>query len=250
MKTYALIVMFVSSFFLVLPQEGASESNLSDITGAWELESQNGQAATYTGALLIEDGYIFYTEYDIATKHFAGSLGGQYGYENGVFTYTIEFDTWSPERIGQEVKAKVSFKGKEMTVEQTIGTETSVMVYSQIDDGTGDLAGAWRITDRMRNGTMQAMRQGPRKTIKMITGSRFQWAAFNPETKQFSGTGGGSVTLKGGVYTEHIEFFSRNAERVGASLSFDYKVDGDKWDHSGMSSSGNPIREIWTRQNQ
>ena len=35
-----------------------------------------------------------------------------------------------------------------------------------------------------------------------------------------------------------------------AQLTFDYKVDGIKWDHSGFSSSGNPIREIWTRQNQ
>lgn len=250
MKTYALIAMFVSSFFLILPTESTSESNLSDITGAWNMETQNGQAGNHTGTLLIEDGYFFFTEYDVASKSFEGSLGGQYEYVDGVFTYTIEFDTWQPERIGQKVEAEISIKGKEMTAVQTLDGETATIVYSQVDDGIGDLAGAWRITDRMRNGAMQAMRQGPRKTIKMITGSRFQWAAFNPETKQFSGTGGGTVTLKDGVYTEHIEFFSRNAERVGASLSFDYKVDGNKWDHSGKSSSGNPIREIWTRQNQ
>lgn len=100
----------------------------------------------------------------------------------------------------------------------------------------------------MREGEMQAMRQGPRKTIKMITGTRFQWAAFNPDTKQFSGTGGGTAEMKDGKYIEHIEFFSRNADRIGATLSFDYKVDGDKWGHSGKSSAGNPIREIWTRQ--
>ncbi len=250
MKTSALIMLFVSSFFLVVPSENHSESTVSDITGAWNLKSQNGQPGNYTGTLLIEDGYFFFTEYDVATKHFEGSIGGQYEYQNGVLTYTVEFDTWQFERIGQKIQAKVTFKGKEMTVTQALGEESATLVYSQIDDGNGDLAGAWRITDRMRNGTMQAMRQGARKTIKMITGTRFQWAAFNPETKQFSGTGGGTVTLKDGEYTEHIEFFSRNADRVGASLSFDYKVNGVKWDHSGMSSSGNPIREIWTRQNQ
>ncbi len=250
MKTSMLAIMFVSSLFLGLFSETRSESNLSDITGAWNIESQNGQKRQYTGTLLMEDGYMFYTEYDVATRHFAGSLGGQYTYENGILNYTIEFNTWQPDSVGDEVEVTVSFKGKEMTVKQTINGMDLTTVYSQVDDGTGDLAGAWRITDRMRNGTMQAMRQGARKTIKMITGTRFQWAAFNPETKQFSGTGGGSVTLKDGKYTEHIEFFSRNAERVGASLSFDYKVDGNKWDHSGKSSSGNPIREIWTRQNQ
>ncbi|MBO6761639.1 MAG: membrane or secreted protein, partial [Roseivirga sp.] len=119
---------------------------------------------------------------------------------------------------------------------------------NRIDDGNSDLAGAWRITDRMRNGEMQAMQLGARKTIKMITGSRFQWAAFNPETKQFSGTGGGKVTLKDGKYSEHIEFFSRNPDRVGADLTFNYEVNGDKWTHSGLSSSGDPIKEIWTRQ--
>ena len=95
---------------------------------------------------------------------------------------------------------------------------------------------------------MSAMTLGARKTIKMISGTRFQWAAFNSETKQFSGTGGGTVILENGKYNEHIEFFSRNPDRVGADLSFDFKVDGNKWDHSGKSSTGSPIREIWTKQ--
>lgn len=250
MKTSLLITLVVSSFLMMMYSNTTSEGNASDITGAWKLESQNGQDGDFTGTLLIEDGYVFYTEYDVDIKHFEGSLGGQYTYANGAFDYTVEFDTWQPERIGQEIKVTVTFKENQMTLVQSLEGENMTMVFSQIDDGTGDLAGAWRITDRLRNGAMQAMKQGPRKTIKMITGSRFQWAAFNPETKQFSGTGGGAVTLKGGEYTEHIEFFSRNADRVGASLSFDYKVEGIKWDHSGMSSSGNAIRETWTRQNQ
>jgi len=30
-------------------------------------------------------------------------------------------------------------------------------------------------------------------------------------------------------------------------LSFKGKVEGDNWDHSGLSSKGDPIHEIWTR---
>ncbi|MGB4902866.1 MAG: hypothetical protein WBP00_18965, partial [Saprospiraceae bacterium] len=60
--------------------------------------------------------------------------------------------------------------------------------------------------------------------------------------------GGGTYTSADGKYTETIEFFSRDKSRVGSSLSFDAKVDGGTWDHSGKSSTGNPVLEIWTRQ--
>ena len=152
--------------------------------------------------------------------------------------------------VGDKVTTQLRIEGNQMFWTQTTKGYDNKYVFERVDLGKGDLAGAWRITDRMRNGEMTAMRQGARKTIKMITGTRFQWAAYNPETKQFSGTGGGSITLKDGKNTEHIEFFSRNKDRVGASLTFDYEVNGNKWDHSGLSSSGNPISEIWTRQNQ
>ncbi|MDX1470670.1 MAG: hypothetical protein R3213_04170 [Flavobacteriaceae bacterium] len=60
------------------------------------------------------------------------------------------------------------------------------------------------------------------------------------------GTGGGTYTTEDGKYTENIEFFSRDNSRVGASLEFDFElVDGD-WHHSGFSSKGDPLYEIWT----
>ncbi len=100
-----------------------------------------------------------------------------------------------------------------------------------------------------RDGKMNEMKPGPRKTLKILSGTRFQWAAINTDTKEFFGTGGGTYTFKDGKYTENIEFFSRDNSRVGASLSFDGKVDGKRWHHSGKSSKGDPIAEVWTRQN-
>jgi hypothetical protein len=44
-------------------------------------------------------------------------------------------------------------------------------------------------------------------------------------------------------------FFSRDDKRVGASLSFDAKVTDNQWSHSGKSSTGNKINEIWTKEN-
>jgi hypothetical protein len=43
-----------------------------------------------------------------------------------------------------------------------------------------------------------------------------------------------------------IEFFSRNKSRVGAKLSFDFDKKDDDWHHSGLSSAGEPIYEIWS----
>jgi hypothetical protein len=113
----------------------------------------------------------------------------------------------------------------------------------------GDLGGAWEIIGRKRNGEMQdlsARRTGPRKTMKILSGTRFQWIAFNTETKRFSGTGGGSYTTnEDGLYIEKIEFFSRDKSRVGQHLSFDYKLVNGDWVHKGLSSKGQPIHEVW-----
>ena len=68
------------------------------------------------------------------------------------------------------------------------------------------------------------------------------------ETKEFSGTGGGTFTAKDGKYKEEIEFFSRDDSRVGMSLEFDFEVKDVDWYHSGLSSKGDPISEVWTNQ--
>lgn len=90
------------------------------------------------------------------------------------------------------------------------------------------------------------MTPGDRRTIKILSGDRFQWVAFNSATKEFSGTGGGTYTAGNGKYTENIEFFSRDDSRVGASLEFDYDVKDGKWHHKGKSSKGDDIYEIWS----
>ncbi|MEL7147197.1 MAG: membrane or secreted protein, partial [Bacteroidota bacterium] len=86
----------------------------------------------------------------------------------------------------------------------------------------------------------------PRKTMKILSGTRFQWIAYNTETREFKGTGGGTYTTENGRYTENIEFFSKDDSKAGISLQFDFEiVDGD-WHHSGLSSKGTPIHEIWS----
>jgi hypothetical protein len=85
--------------------------------------------------------------------------------------------------------------------------------------------------------------------MKILSGTRFQWIAYNVETKEFFGTGGGTYTTVDGKYTENIEFFSRDQSRVGMSLGFDFSImDDGGWRHSGKSSKGDPLDEIWTQR--
>ena len=119
---------------------------------------------------------------------------------------------------------------------------------TRIDDGTpGELQGAWLMSGRVRDGKEQ-MRDtsGARKTMKLLSGTRFQWIAYNIETKEFSGTGGGTYTTVNGKYTENIEFFSRDDSRVGASLEFDFSLVDGTWNHRGFSSKGDAMHEIWS----
>jgi hypothetical protein len=120
--------------------------------------------------------------------------------------------------------------------------------WQKVDEATESLAGNWRITGREQSGAMTPIKPAARKTIKILSGTRFQWAAINMETGDFFGTGGGHYSFKDGTYTEHIEFFSRDASRVGASLSFKAEINKGEWHHSGLSSKGEKIHEVWSRK--
>ena len=83
------------------------------------------------------------------------------------------------------------------------------LTFNKIDDGSpGKLAGAWLFFNRMRNGELGNPRNADnaRKTMKILSGTRFQWIAYNVETKEFMGTGGGTYTTIDGKYTENIDF--------------------------------------------
>ena len=62
------------------------------------------------------------------------------------------------------------------------------------------------------------------------------------------GTGGGTYSTINGIYTENIEFFSRDNSKAGLSLEFSYSIENNEWNHSGYSSKGDPMHEIWIRR--
>ena len=196
------------------------------------------QEAGQTDYILMKDGYLMHATY--RGKTFLHSRGGTFTNTEDQIVLKIEFDTEDKEQVGTTMNIQYS---KDRSAFYLNGNK-----WDMTDDGKGDLAGNWRITGRKQGEEMVPMNPGSRKTLKLLSGKRFQWAAINTQTGEFFGTGGGTYTFKDGKYTENIEFFSRDSSRVGASLSFDGKVNGNEWTHSGLSSKGDPIHEIWTRE--
>ncbi len=208
------------------------------LTGAWTLKS-----GTIQVTVLFQDGYYSSTGYDIENKMYIATTGGTYTSQDDKLSIKYGFYTSDKEKVGTTETLTYRIKGSELT----LITDGNPQSYNRVDDGQSPLAGHWLITGRVVNGNMQTITPGARRTIKLLTGTRFQWIAINVETKEFFGTGGGTYTFVNGKYTETIEFFSRDSSRVGASLSFDGKVEGNNWHHSGLSSRGEPIHEIWTK---
>ena len=214
--------------------------NAQSLLGAWEAEMTH-EGQKLRNVVILAEGYQVATFYDADTGAFISTNGGTWQLDGTTLSETVEFDTETPERVGTTSSFEIILGENELRIKDV------ALVWKRIDDGQpGALAGAWLFAGRKRDGELQRRDTNrPRKTMKILSGTRFQWIAYNTETKEFKGTGGGRYTTENGRYTEHIEFFSKDNSRVGAELGFDYALKEGEWHHSGLNSKGQPMYEIW-----
>ncbi|WP_144009413.1 membrane or secreted protein [Pedobacter nyackensis] len=232
MKTFLFSILALTITFSNLKAQTPAQ-----VEGAWTFNED--EKLHY---IFFQDGFYFHTIQQ--GNQFIGSDGGNYEVNNKVISTRVLFNSMDSTKIGNAIDVPFSFTGNQLSISVSQGQVN----FQRVDEGQAPLAGVWRITGRMQDGKITPIHQtGSRQTYKLLTGSKFQWVAMDPEKKQFSGTGGGSYTFKDGKYTEHIEFFSRDNSRVGASLNFDGKLENGDWHHSGLSSKGAKIYEIWSR---
>lgn len=229
-------LIFSIAFSAIVTLVAAQDKSL---IGAWEVKDQN-----QTRMITYVPGFFSVAIYNVADKQFVGTYGGKYSVTGKEITEKIEYDTQTPANVGTERKIKFKSGKNELTLSGA--TEGK---FTRVDDGgPGKLAGAWLITGRFRDGEIKRSTPGARRTMKILSGTRFQWIAYNVDTKEFFGTGGGTYTTIDGKYTENIEFFSRDASRVGASLEFNFATPDGEWRHSGKSSKGDPLDEVWSQR--
>ena len=237
MKKYLIV------FFLFL----AGWANGQNLHGAWKLLSQNGKPVTEQEFIKIyQNDYFAFGAKNISDNGFVGAGGGPYQFADGKYSETLDFFTLDPSQVGSTTDYKIELNGDKLTLSANTKGGSLVETWQKISEEKDELTGNWVITGRKQEEKISRSTPGARRTVKILSGGRFQWIAFNSETKEFSGTGGGAYTASNGKYTENITFFSRDNKRVGASLGFNYEVIDGEWHHSGLSSTGVPIYEIWT----
>jgi hypothetical protein len=245
MRNFLRRVYFIIITLTAVVYTGLAQVKSVELVGAW----QTGKD-TITTRIFTENFFV-YTSYNINNKQFFSTAGGRWKIDKGMLSETYEFHSRRPEVVGKIINTPIELvnEKKQFTTGKTDPLNFSSTTWNKLDDGTpGRLAGAWLIVGRMNDGVITKMTPAAQRTMKILSGTRFQWIAYNTETKEFYGTGGGSYTTENGKYTEKIEFFSRDNARVGASLQFDYSIEAGDWHHQGLSSKGNAIHEIWTKR--
>ena len=178
--------------------------------------------------IIIDNNYLVMTSYKDDSNKFIKTIGGFYNKQGNRFNMSLEFNSnFKNDSISKiEIEKKANWK--------------------KISLKKNDLQGKWLMVGRVRNGNEQRRNlDRPRKTMKFLINGYFQWIAFNTETFQFSGSGGGKYITKDGKYIESIEYFSRDDSKVGLNLEFDYELINKEWNHKGFSSKGDPLHEIW-----
>ena len=236
MKKISILMFLLFSFVSMNGQK---------LVGAWEriYTSENGQELK--SIVIFSENYQTISTYELSSGKFISSNGGSWNLKANLMSETVEFDTENNERVGDKIEFEIELKENELSIVD------SDMIFKRIDTGKpGKLQGAWLMSGRVRDGKKQLRDVNrPRKTMKILSGTRFQWIAYNTETKQFMGTGGGTYTTINGEYMESIDFFSRDDSKAGIELKFDYDIIDNEWNHQGFSSKGDPLHEIWIRRN-
>jgi len=194
--------------------------------------------------LKIDGDYMTHTMYEVKPAKFIKTLGGFYKIGEDTIEVQLEFNSnFEHDSITQlHYKFEIGEDFLILYLDEKLEFKASENLKQELD-------GQWLFGTRGPDkGQERRGDSKPRKTLKYLQDSRFQWIAYNIETMKFYGTGGGSFTSKNGVYQENIEFFSRDNSRVGAALKFDYELKGNDWHHQGKNSKGEPMYEIWMRR--
>jgi hypothetical protein len=234
-RTIAAFLLMISSFTALA----------QDLRGAWKLVNQNGKAVSEESIRIFGDNY-FMSGSHTTDGAFKNAAGGNYQIKGKEYTEVLDFSTNDSSKVRKPQVYTFSFKKDEFTIAYVGQSET----WKKVDGESTPLRGTWRFGARVNDDGSVGERRGgasPRQTIKILSGKYFQWAAFNYETREFFGTGGGTYQLKNDQYTETIRFFSRDNSRVGMSLTFACRLDGNDWFHKGKGTTGNPVSEVWER---
>lgn len=189
--------------------------------------TENGQKLNHR--ILMDESYFVESQFKMNPNKFVKTIGGFYKQNGEYLEVNLEFNS----NFSNDSLKQVTIKDQHL--------------WEKVSKKTLPLEGKWLMAGRVKdNQERRRDTSRSRKTMKILVDGYFQWIAFNTATFSFHGTGGGSYNAVNGTYTESIEYFSRDNNKVGISLVFEYEKKGSDWHHKGFSSKGDPLHEIWT----
>ena len=143
----------------------------SDVVGGWETTRADGTR----GAAIFTDKHFSIAWFE--KDKFISTEGGSWSRaDDGALKLDYEFHTAKPDLVGTAATVPAKLSGETLTAGDTS--------WKRVDDGTpGDLGGAWLMTGARREGEIRTRTPGARRTMKILSGKRFQWIAYNVETK-------------------------------------------------------------------
>jgi hypothetical protein len=218
------------------------------LNGAWKLVEKDSKAIGFEAIKLYSNSYFTSAAYEKATGKFLEAKGGTYALTKLSYKEHLEIDSNEPEHSGTSVEYSISLIDNTMTITNLKTGE--VEIWEKFDEADNyEMAFCWRIHMKRDEGdpNWRTIKYVPRKTLKMLTNSRYQVLALNSETGQFVGSSGGTWSGEGDNYTENIEFFSKDQSNVGRSLEFKRTFQDGLWLHTGKTTKGESMEEKWHR---
>jgi hypothetical protein len=109
------------------------------------------------------------------------------------------------------------------------------------------LVGTWKLVSAKHDGK-EANLPEELTMLKHVTPVQFMWALHDKDGKVVASLGGPCI-LKGDKYEETPEYGVGDVleSLKGKAQSFTWRVEGNKWYHTGKLSSGTAIEEVWER---
>ena len=233
-----LLVLFISGSFM---------ANGQVIEGIY-MDTLPHNVSKRIHQVKIYNDYFIYTAYENDPANFIKTLGGFAKIEktdaNTLLVILLEFNSNYEQDSIKQLSLTIKMIGDKLQLNWF-----EELTLKPIEIKTQDLDGEWLFATRGPDtGQDRRGEKSSRKTLKFLKDGMFQWIAYDTESFRFSGTGGGSYSSKDGIYTEQIEFFSKDNSRVGAVLEFNYELNENDWYHTGNNSKGEAMYEIWARR--
>ena len=203
--------------------------------GAWERFHTEEMEDVKT-VMIVADNYLVATTYTLKGRYIGLSIQ-KWTRNDMVVDLEVEYDSDFPEDPGYKTQIELEFWADRLTF---LGSST--MIWTRIDEGTPEeLAGAWMIKNVEESGS-------GRNTLKMLSGTRFQWIDYDPQSGELFGTAAGTYTAIDGKYIEKIEMFLHDTSKVGVSLGYDFQLVNNQWNYSGIGIDGREISEKLERR--